>query len=334
MSGIRTSSVGSWPIPFGQRPQLKRYYAGELSDAEAHDCLAAAARIAMDEQLACGLDQITGGEVFAPDFAHHIAPRLSGVKAVQLRDTSKGYQGVAHYEVTDAVRAPSGTGHALAFAREKALEPGLGKAAIPSPLTATISFPPGSGAQEQLQDFAQIIEAEVLRMVELGVDEVQLDAPNEAIAMAQARNSAGELAEWLRFPFRAVPSSLRRSIHFCLGDISRKPATEIQNLRSLIPLVQELEGDIDRAHFEASYAGQWEDVALLSEVPDSIEVIAGIADVKRPPDPVPELRAKIDRLLEVIPENRLLVASSCGCGRVPHDEAIRLTRNLVKAASG
>ena len=38
-------------------------------------------------------------------------------------------------------------------------------------------------------------------------------------------------------------------------------------------------------------------------------------------------------LLEFIPEDRLLVSSSCGCGRVPHDEAIRLMRNLSLAAS-
>ena len=30
---IRTTCVGSWPIPFGKRPELKRYYAGDLSDA-------------------------------------------------------------------------------------------------------------------------------------------------------------------------------------------------------------------------------------------------------------------------------------------------------------
>ena len=333
MSGIRTTSVGSWPIPFGQRQQLKRYYAGELSDHDARGCLEAAARIAMDEQLACGLDQITGGEVFAPDFAHHVAPRLSGVKALQLRDPKRGYEGVARYAVVDTVSAPRGTGHALAFEREKRLEPRLGKVAVPSPLTLTISFPPGSGAQEHLQDFARIVELEVLRLVELGAEEVQLDAPSEAIALAHGEQSVAELAEWLRCPFRDAPSSLRRSIHFCLGDISRKPATETQNLRSLIPLVQALEADIDRAHFEASYAGQWDDVELLSEIPDSVEVIAGIADVKRAPAAVSELRAKIDSLLEVIPEKRLLVSSSCGCGRVPHDEAIRLMRNLVKASS-
>ena len=33
---IRTTVVGSWPIPFGQRLELKRYYAGETSDEDAH----------------------------------------------------------------------------------------------------------------------------------------------------------------------------------------------------------------------------------------------------------------------------------------------------------
>tara|TARA_B100000676_G_C17352361_1_gene471563 strand:- start:99 stop:320 length:222 start_codon:yes stop_codon:yes gene_type:complete len=72
----------------------------------------------------------------------------------------------------------------------------------------------------------------------------------------------------------------------------------------------------------------------LSEIPDSIEIIAGIADVKEKPQSVQALSERIGSLLEVIEEKRLLLSTSCGCGRVPHDEAIRLLRNLVKAAHG
>jgi len=61
--------------------------------------------------------------------------------------------------------------------------------------------------------------------------------------------------------------------------------------------------------------------------------VAGIADVKSSPAQVTELREKIEQLVEVIPPERLLVSTSCGVGRVPHDEAIRLMRNLVKAAA-
>ena len=99
--------------------------------------------------------------------------------------------------------------------------------------------------------------------------------------------------------------------------------------------MQALEGKIDRVHFECSYAGQWAAREVLGDIPDSIEVIAGIADVKNtsPSATVEDLSEKISLLLKVIPADRLLVSTSCGCGRVPHDEAIRLVRNLVKAAS-
>ena len=83
---LRTTCVGSWPIPFGLRPQLKRYYSGEISDADADDLLARAARISMDEMIACGVDQIMGGEVWGPDFVHHVPPRLDGLKMDQQRE--------------------------------------------------------------------------------------------------------------------------------------------------------------------------------------------------------------------------------------------------------
>ena len=118
----------------------------------------------------------------------------------------------------------------------------------------------------------------------------------------------------------APAAGIRRSVHFCLGDIARKPSIEVQNLRALLPLLQALDGHVDRVHVECSYSGQWDDRALLAEVPQSIEVIAGIADVKSRPASVTALREKIQALREVIPDDRLLVSSSCGCGRVPHDE--------------
>ena len=107
----------------------------------------------------------------------------------------------------------------------------------------------------------------------------------------------------------------------------------MQNLRALIPFIQQLDGVVDRVHVECSYSGQWEEHGLLAELPEGMQIIAGIADVKSKPAPVTELREKIERLVDVIPPERLLVSTSCGVGRVPHDEAIRLMRNLVKAAA-
>lgn len=331
---IRTTVVGSWPIPFGQRLELKRYYAGELSDDEADGVLRTAARIAMDEQIACGLDQIMGGEVFAPDFLHHIPPRLDGLETLAPRITSKGQQGVGRYRVADKITAPRGTGHAKAWRREREIEPRLDKASVPSPLTIGGGFVTDEVGSEagHLNDLIEVVQDEISDMVDHGLREIQLDAPGEAINLVSERETADSLLSLVKEPLEPA-ADITRTIHFCLGDIARKPSIEVQNLRALIPFIQRLDGIVDRVHVECSYSGQWEEHSLLAELPQSMEIIAGIADVKSKPAPVSELRQKIEQLVDVIPPERLLVSTSCGVGRVPHDEAIRLMRNLVKAAA-
>jgi 5-methyltetrahydropteroyltriglutamate--homocysteine methyltransferase len=328
---IRTTVVGSWPIPFGLKPKLTRYYKGAVGDDEARGVLQAAARIAMDEQLACGLDQIMGGEVFAPDFVHHVPPRLAGLEVVRERDHRVGAEGIGRYRIAGDLSAPRGTGHALAYRREREIEPALDKAAVPSVLTMTLSFAADPRLPEQLPNVARFVADEVRDMVAAGAREVQLDAPFEAILLLLESRQPEEIAPWLVRPFRDV-EGIRRTVHFCLGDMGRRPATQEQHLRNLIPLIQRLEGQIDRVHLECSYTGQWDERGLLERVPESMEVIAGIADVKSPPQSAEALRERIEALLEVLPAERLLVSSSCGCGRVPHDEAILLMRNLVQAA--
>lgn len=294
--------------------------------------LTAAARVAMDEMLACGIDQITGGEVFAPDFVHTVPPRLDGVEAEQVRDMDRGQAGVARYRVTGRIAAPRGLGHARAFRRERAIEPSLHKAAVPSPYTIGFSFPSAELTDSALDDLLAVVQGEVAELIDAGATDIQLDAPSEAIACAHGSLDVARLAELLAAPFDGV-TGVRRSVHFCLGDIARQPSTQVQNLHSLMPLVQALDGRIDRAHFECSYAGQWDESRLLADVPESIEVVAGIADVKRPPADRDHYRRQIEQLLAVIPEDRLLVSTSCGCGRVPHDDAIRLNLELARAAA-
>lgn len=328
---IRTTTVGSWPIPFGLKRYLTAYYKGDLTDETGYEWLQRAARIAMDEQIQCGVDQFMGGEVFAPDFVHHVPPRLAGLEVIRKRDHRAGYEGAGRYRIVGDISAPNGTGHAKAFRRERAIEPRLEKAAVPSAWTMVGSFSNDLRLSEQMENVGRMVEAEVQDMADAHAAEIQLDAPLEAIALITGERSVDELQPWLSSPFRRL-KGVRRSVHFCLGDMGRRPATQEQNLRNLIPLIQALEGAVDRVHLECSYAGQWEERGLLSEIPGSMEIIAGVADVKAAPASVDDLTERIDALLEVVPAERLLVSSSCGCGRVPHDDAITLMSNLVKAA--
>lgn len=328
---IRTTVVGSWPIPFGLKPRLTDYYRGDLDDHAAHDVLQAAARIAMDEQRACGLDQIMGGEVFAPDFVHHVPPRLAGLEVIRKRDHRAGIEGLGRYRIIGDISAPRGTGHALAYRRERAIEPALDKAAVPSPMTLTLPLLADPALPEQMKNLARVVENEVLDMARAGAAEIQLDAPFEAAARIFEARSVEDILPWLVHPFRAV-KGVTRTVHFCLGDMGRRPGTQEQHLRNLIPLIEALEGAVDRVHVECSYAGQWKEIDLLRRIPETMEVIAGLADVKAAPEKEDALRDRMKALVTVVPPERLLVSSSCGCGRMPHDDAIALMRNLVRAA--
>ncbi len=127
----------------------------------------------------------------------------------------------------------------------------------------------------------------------------------------------------------ALAAGTTRAIHFCLGNIACKPLIEVQNLGALILFIQQLDGVVDRVHVECFYSGQWDERALLPELPPSMEIIA---DVKSKPAPMTELCEKIEQLAQAIAPQRLLISGSCGVSRVPHDDAIRLMRNLVEAA--
>lgn len=327
--------VGSWPAPFGQRPVLRPFWRGEVDedDPTVAAALAAAARVAMDEQRACGLDEIMGGEVFAPDFLHHIPPRLSGLATLEPRDLKGGYDRIGRYRIVGDLAAPNGTGHAKAFRRERAVEAGLVKASVVSPFTIAMAFERDPALAGQRDNLIAIVDREVAELVDAGCREIQFDAPSEAVSAVRDARGVDELAAWLAPSLRAV-AGVTRTVHFCLGDVGRRPATQRQNLHALLPLVRALDGLVERVHVECSYAGQWEERSLLAEVPASMQVIAGIADVKSAPASVEVLRSRIDALLEVMPAERLAVSTSCGCGRVPHDDAIRLMLNLVRAARG
>ncbi len=327
---VRTTVVGPWPIPFGLRLRLREYYAGWLLDEAAAPVLTAAARIAIDQQRARGLGQVVGGETFAPDFLHHIPPRLDGLATLRARDTSKGHDGVGICEVAGRITAPRGAGHATAFHRESAIGPEQDKAPAPSPFT--IGGLPRGGGEHYLADLVTIVQREARQMIEEGFKEIQLDVPAVAIGRVAGTHTIEEI-----LPPHHRTSKGRGKGHtdppFCLGDISRKTATTRQNLHSLMPLIHVLEGQVGRVHLECSYRGQWEERGVLRQIPDSIEVIAGIADVKAALPGDASLCEKIGDPLHIVSVERLLVSSSCGCGRVPHDQASRLMRDLVKAAT-
>jgi 5-methyltetrahydropteroyltriglutamate--homocysteine methyltransferase len=190
------------------------------------------------------------------------------------------------------------------------------------------------GRQAILSAAVELIRAEMQACIALGATDIQLDLPHVAMALVDDEEWDTQSAiELINSIFVGI-TGIRRSIHFCYGDFDAKTWTDNRNFHALLPTIQALEGIVDRVVLEFSLPEQWAERALLAEIPPSIEVAAGIVDVKSPIVESPEeLIEKIEELLVYVPANRLLICPSCGFGRRNEKMALRKTASMVRAVA-
>jgi methionine synthase II (cobalamin-independent) len=129
-NALRIAVVGSWPPEDRFRPELQRYFRGELAERDADELLRAVAAVAISQQRGLALDVYTGGETSTDSFVLHFARRLSGVRP---SSDPEAWDGRGAYEVVDTIAAPRGLGIAEAFRREQVLAPELFKVTLPGP---------------------------------------------------------------------------------------------------------------------------------------------------------------------------------------------------------
>jgi 5-methyltetrahydropteroyltriglutamate--homocysteine methyltransferase len=180
----------------------------------------------------------------------------------------------------------------------------------------------------------RLINREMHDLIAAGAQEIQLDVPHLAMALVDRQMATETAVEIIRRCFEGV-SGVIRGLHFCYGDFHARSWTQHRELRPLLPTIQALDGVIDRVHLELSLPEQWAEREHLREIPASMEVAAGIVDVKDPRiETVPELQAKMRELLRFVPAERLLIAPSCGLGRRDPAMAIGKVTAMVAAAEG
>jgi 5-methyltetrahydropteroyltriglutamate--homocysteine methyltransferase len=329
---IRTTVVGSWPLPEMYRDRLLQYHRGTLPEMLVKPTLVGAAEIAIREQKATGVTQFMGGEFFAEVFIQHIPRKLTGVKLVKPQAAElKDYTDLAEYEVSGDIAAPHGLGYAEAFRRESQVDRALEKVSVPGPLEVLGHLRPVEKAQAQLQRAIEIVNHEVQALAAAGAHEVQLDIPYIAVRSVLEQIAPAQAVELIAQSFARV--SVTKTIHCCLGDLGSKPVIPVHNLNALMPFVKQLAGVVDKVHLECSHPGQWTDRACLRDIPKELEVIAGVVDVKTPVETTDEIADRVREVLRFVEPERLWIAPSCGFGRRrTTDIAIGKLSRMVEAA--
>ncbi|HZO91335.1 MAG TPA: hypothetical protein VFB38_23630 [Chthonomonadaceae bacterium] len=325
---LRTTVVGSWPVANAFKDRLHRYHAGQLTPGQAEALLCEMAATAIAQQQGCGLDEYTGGETWTDCFILHFPRLLDGIAPTMNR---AAWDGRGTYQVVGPLGAPRGLGIASAYRREKAIAPGITKVNIPGPSEITMMIEPKEARTALWPDAIRLIRAEMEACIAAGVPEVQIDLPHVAMSLVEGRwetEAAVNLISQLFGGFEGI----RRSVHFCYGDFQAQTWTRNRSFHPLLPAIQRLDGIVDRMVLEFSLPEQWKERALLAEIPASMEVAAGIVDVKSPTiESSEELDYKIEELLRYMSAERLLICPSCGLGRRNVELAIGKVSRMVEA---
>lgn len=328
---IRTTVVGSWPLPEAYRERLLQYHQGTLPAMLIKPTLVGAAELAIREQKATGVTQFMGGEFFAEVFIQHIPRQLTGVRLIKPQAPElRRYADVAEYEITGEIDAPHGLGYVDGFRRESQIDPALEKVSVPGPLEVLSHLRPVEQAQVQLPRAVEIVNREVRALAALGAKEIQLDIPLIAIRSVLGKIAPEQAVALVSQSFAGVQAT--KTIHCCLGDLGSQSAITVHNLHALMPFVQQLGGVVDKVHLECSHPGQWADRACLRDIPKSMEVIAGVVDVKSPVETTDFMADRMKELLHFVEPERLWVAPSCGFGRRTTEVAIGKLSRMVEAA--
>jgi methionine synthase II (cobalamin-independent) len=326
---LRTTVVGSWPPAKEFEHDLQRYHRGELARNEAEALLHDVAARAIRQQQDCGLNEYTGGETSADTFILHFPNWFSGLEPLD----PTAWDGRGTYRVTGSFDAPQGLGTARAYRREKGIDATITKVTIPGPSEITMLIEPEAERLALWDTVINLIRQEIYACRDLGARDIQLDLPHVAMGLVDQKWNwtTARAVDMIQRIFDNV-DGVRRSVHFCYGDFGAQTWTEHRSFHPLIATIQALDGIVDRIVLEFSLPEQWAERALLAAIPASMEVAAGIVDVKSPDlETVSEIQYKIYSLLEYVPASRLLICPSCGLGRRTPELAIGKTRTMVQA---
>jgi 5-methyltetrahydropteroyltriglutamate--homocysteine methyltransferase len=314
---VRTTVVGSWwPLP-EHEADLRRYHDGQLSEDEGERVLERAAAAAIAEQRALGLDEWTGGEYHTDNFIYHMHKMLTGIEVdAPGADEAFDYDDMVHGKIVGDIDAPNGLGYVRAFERENRLDGGVTKATVVSPIEVAVQELDQFEQimQSQLDNLERIVNKEMRELADAGCPNVQLDAPILGILVNDGAMDAKQVADILAPCFEGV--NARKSLHICNGNMKGRPKARTLAIAPWVEILKHLDGVVDVAVFEAKYFSQWEEREAFREMPQSMELAAGIIDEANYwPEPVDKVRQRAAEWARVVGEERLWLAPSCGFGR-------------------
>lgn len=327
---LRTTVIGSYPFPgwleLASR-QLDQFGPDDLRELQDD-----AVTVAIQDQLAAGLDVVTDGEQTRLDFNLSFYGYLEGLALESQPPRRFGppaHDQRGRHQVLGELRAPRGLGAVEEFQRLQRLCPAgpVLKASVPGPYTLSGRLLPNDRYPDRLaltEALLPLVRWELERLVEAGCGELTVDEPS--MSCYAYREDVERFVDIFNRTVEPVVGRARLSTHLCFGNYKGR-AVGPRRYAPMFPAFLNL--SVDEIHLEMA-SREFAELELVREIAVHRDVSIGIIDVKSYyVETVEEVARRVRRCLEFAPAERLSFAPDCGLSQTARWAARQKLANLV-----
>ncbi len=345
--GVKTTVIGAYPKPDflpvmdwfreeggGDNANPTGKYKNDLKSMgeQAEDLFVRAARQVIDDQVQCGVDIITDGEVRRENYVHYHCRHLDGIDFDVL--TQKSVRG--NYDAyLPTITGPVRAGEAFLphdWKTSQAMTDTPVKITLPGPMTIgdTIADDYYHDPKKRGLELAQAINREILALAEAGAVHIQVDEPLFARKVDEALAFGFDNLEAC---FHNCPDHVIQTVHMCCGYPDRLDNPDYPKAPKNCYF--DLAEAIDRSCIQAlsiEDAHRPNDLSLLEKFQNTTVIFGVIAIAKSRVETVEEVEERLRHALNHIDTDRLMAAPDCGLGYLGRELATRKLSNMCEAA--
>jgi 5-methyltetrahydropteroyltriglutamate--homocysteine methyltransferase len=345
---LPTTTIGAYPKPdFVELPDWFGAAEGpdtehpteEWADAlarmgdDAEATLVRGTKAVIDDQISCGIDIPTDGEVRRENYIHYHCRHLNGIDFERL--TTRSLRQGAY-----SARLPTITGPVTARDHFLAHDWRVAQSFTDRPVKITMPGPmtiADTTADEHYDDPARLgadladaLNAEVLALAEAGCRHIQIDEPVFARKVPEALQYG---LENLQRAFHDCPKGVVRTMHMCCGypdaldnpDYPKAPKESYFELAEAVDRSSVMAVSLEDAH-------RRNDLSLLDRFASTTVILGVVAIARSGAESVEEIRVHLSEALAHIDADRLIAAPDCGLGLLGRGRTLAKLRNLCEAA--
>ena len=329
---LRTTVIGSYPFPgwleFASR-HLDQFGPDDVKEMQDD-----ATRVAIEDQVATGLDVVTDGEQSRLDFNLSFYGFLQGIdleSAPPRRFGPPAHDQRGKHKVTGDIRAPRGLGAVEEYQRLERLAPGgvTLKASVPGPYTLSGRLVPNERYKDRwaLTDaLLPIVRKELESLVAAGCREITVDEPS--MSCYAHKEDPKRFVQIFNRTVEPIVGKCRIGTHLCFGNYKAR-AVGPRRYAPMFPAFLDMK--VDEIHLEMA-SREFTELDLISEITKAgKDAAVGVIDVKSYYiETVDDVADRVRQCLIYAPADRLSFAPDCGLSQTARWAAKQKLRNMVE----